>query len=408
MKRILFVDDEPQVLDALRALLRPKRSRWDMKFVESGEQALAELDRAPFDVIVSDMRMPGMDGATLLRTVQDRHPGIVRIVHSAYAEMEMAMRAVPVAHQFLAKPCDAGVLENTVERACGLQALIRDDAVRAIVGGLRSLPALPRVHFELTRLLADENSGVADVARVVERDPTMVAKVLQLVNSSFVGLGRRVTSVEQAIAYLGTRLLKDLTLVAHVFGHGGSRTGSGVETIQRHSLLVGTIARQMAGTDRRLSEDAFIAGVLHDIGKLILASERPQQFIALTDRARETHRPLFEVEREALGATHAELGGYLLGIWGLPYPIIEAAANHHAPGRVVPNPGLDVLGAVAIANVLHHEVSAARGTGTEAFAELDATYVRALGVEDQIEDWRALAASIVEDSSRIESERRAA
>jgi HD-like signal output (HDOD) protein len=409
VKRILFVDDEPQVLDGLRALLRPQRSRWDMTFVDNGEQAVAELDRAPFDVIVADMRMPGMDGAGLLRHVQDRHPGVVRIVLSGYAEQEMAMRAVPVAHQFLAKPCDAGRLETVVERACSLQALIHDDAVRGIVGRIRSLPALPRIHFELTQVLADDECGTADVARVVERDPTMVAKVLQLVNSAFIGLGHQVTSIEQAIAYLGTRLLKDLTLVAHVFGTSASSPASDIlDSIQRHSLLVGSIARRLPEADQRIGDDAFIAGILHDIGKLVLASERPDQCARLRARARDARRPLFEIEQEELGTSHAEVGGYLLGIWGLPYPVIEAAANHHAPGRVPSQPGLDVFAAVHIANALAHEASAGAGGESEPFAELTADFLQARGGQDQLPEWRAMAASVVEEARRPESSRRAA
>jgi HD-like signal output (HDOD) protein len=396
MKRILFVDDERQVLDALRALLRPQRSRWEMAFVESGAQALAELERAPFDVIVADMRMPQMDGATLLTRVQERHPGVVRIVHSGYAEMEMALRAVPVAHQFLAKPCDAGVLENAVDRACNLQALIQDASVRGLVGKIRSLPVLPGVYFELTQLLVNEECSVASVARVIERDPTMVAKVLQLVNSAFIGLGRSITSVEQAIAYLGIRLLKDLTLVAHVFDTSRPVPREVLDAIQSHSISVGSVARGLAGGNRLLGEDAFIAGVLHDIGKLILAAERPEAFARLHEHARATSRPLFAVEQEELGATHAELGGYLLGIWGLPYPVIEAVAFHHAPARVPARPGLDVFGAVYVANVLVHE--ARRGTAdAESFAELDAGLVQALGVEERLPEWRQLAAQTLEE-----------
>lgn len=392
MKRILFVDDEPQMLDGLRALLRPQRKRWAMVFVASGEAALAELGRAPFDVIVSDMKMPGMDGATLLERVQERFPGVLRIALSGYAEMETALRTVPVAHQFLMKPCDAQVLESTLDRICNLQSLIHDDAVRAYVSKIQKLPLLPSAFFELTQVLADGTAGVEAVARVVERDAAMCAKVLQLVNSAFVGVGREIVDIEQAVAYLGINMLKELTLIVQVFDPGKANRSvvQTLDELRHHSLLVGRIARQMAGNDRRLAEDAFMAGILHDVGKLILASEHTGVFERITARAHTEQRAMFEVEQEELGVTHAELGGYLLGIWGLPYPIVEATANHHAPERVAQRHGLDTLATTYIANLLTHEQALQRNPA-ESFAPMDEAYLDALGVRDQLPAWREIA-----------------
>ena len=395
MKRILFVDDERPVLDALRALLRHHRHKWDMVFVDGGRAAMQELERGNFDVIVSDMRMPDIDGATLLRHVQERHPSVVRLVHSGYAELEAALRTIPVAHQFLIKPCGAEVLENVVERTCALQALILDPAVREYVGGLQRLPSLPQAYLQLTGVLADENSGVEDVARVIEGDSSMCAKVLQLVNSSFIGVGRELTNIELAIAYLGTNMVKNLTLVVHVFSTSGLNPAHAdvLTRMQRHSMLVSAIARSMTADQKRLSEDAFIAGILHDIGKLILASERPDAFGRIVSMALDTQRPLFEVEQQELGVTHAELGGYLLGIWGLPYPIVEAVANHHCPWRVDQQGGLDVLSAVYVADLLAHEQEALRG-GHDAAVPIDLDYLERIGVMHRLPAWRELAAAI--------------
>src|SRR5215469_9947183 len=117
MTRILFVDDEPKVLDGLRRLLRPQRLQWDMSFIEGGEAALALLDQSPFDVIVSDLKMPGMDGTALLERAREHHPQVVRIVLSEYADLEAAFRAAQVAHQLLLKPCDAEMLRVAIDRA---------------------------------------------------------------------------------------------------------------------------------------------------------------------------------------------------------------------------------------------------------------------------------------------------
>lgn len=165
--RILFVDDEPNILEGLQDLLRRFRRKWDMVFVASGEAALEEIDKGHFDVVVSDMRMPGIDGAELLRRVQKVKPHMVRIVLSGFAELEAALRVVPVAHQFLMKPTSAEVIENVIERACSLQALIRDDKIRGIVGKLHKLPSLPKVYTQLMHLLSHEQSGASEVAQVI-------------------------------------------------------------------------------------------------------------------------------------------------------------------------------------------------------------------------------------------------
>jgi HD-like signal output (HDOD) protein len=396
MKRILFVDDEKMVLDGLRALLRPQRTQWEMVFVGGGAEALAELERAPCDVIVSDMRMPGMDGATLLREVQARHPGVVRIVLSGFAEMEMALRTVPVAHQFLTKPCDALVLENCIDRACRLQTTTGDVAVRRLAAGLQHPPVLPQAYFELTRVLADERSGVADAARVIEEDPELCAKVLQLVNSPFLGLAQRITGIAQATSYLGTNMLKNMSLAVQVFGgsHAESHAQSlWVHRLQRHSLLVGSIARRLLTVNRQLAEDAFIAGILHDIGKFALATEQPHEFAALQASATAKELPLWRFERDLRRATHAELGGHLLATWGLPYPVIEAVANHHVPARTPQKPGLDILTAVYAANILAHEESAAMEGDGHACAPLDLEYLMTLGLADRLPAWREVARS---------------
>lgn len=150
MKHILFVDDEPMILEGLQNMLRRKRKKWKMVFVLGGEKAIEALEAEPFDVIVTDMRMPGMDGATLLKEVQRKYKKTVRIVLSGYSEMESALRAVPVAHQFLSKPCKAELLDSVIERACHLQDLVDDETLVKTIGKIETLPPLPRMYTALT------------------------------------------------------------------------------------------------------------------------------------------------------------------------------------------------------------------------------------------------------------------
>ncbi|OGV72435.1 MAG: hypothetical protein A3K19_31195 [Lentisphaerae bacterium RIFOXYB12_FULL_65_16] len=394
MKRILFVDDETRILDGLRRMLRSMRNEWEMVFASSGEVAMAELAAAPFDVIVTDMRMPGMDGAALLQLAQKKHPDVVRIVLSGYSEMEAALRAVPVAHQFLSKPCSSDVVREVVDRACGLRELLTGAQLCHTIGGMTSLPSLPKAYSALAAALANPDTSVRDIATLVERDIGLSAKMLQLVNSSFFGLPHRVANVQSAITYLGVTMVRNLALSAEVFGALQPKGSAALaDALYEHATLAGGIARRLA-PDKQQSEDAFMAGVLHDAGKLVLASRLPDAFAAAMTVARDKHCPLHVAELELLGTTHAEVGAYLLGLWGLPYPIIEAVAHHHAPLRVKPM-RFDVLGAVHVANVLALECAALRtGATCEAAAELNVEYLRALGVEERLPGWREMAASV--------------
>jgi HD-like signal output (HDOD) protein/CheY-like chemotaxis protein len=395
-KRILFVDDEPRVLDALEGLLRRYRRKWELVFALGGEAAIAELDRATFDVVVSDMRMPHIDGAAVLTHVRARHAQAVRIILSGYSEVEAELGAVPVAHQFLSKPCDAATLENAIERACSLHALIEDETLRRTMGGIDRLPSRPQVYTALLRTIAAPETTVRDVARLLGEDVAMCAKLLQLVNSSFFGLARRISSVEQAVAYLGFDIIKSLVLSVEVFrtADGLDRLpGFSLDRLQRHALLTGNVAsRLVAGT--RQAEDAFMAGMLHDIGKLIIAEHFPERLAGLGAAAAADPRPLHQIEESLYGVTHAELGAYLLGLWSLPYPIVEAVAHHHRPRRVAPA-GFDLLAAVHVADGLMCELGSDTG-GTGRAAPIDEAYLAALGVADRLPAWRELARSQLE------------
>lgn len=393
MRRILFVDDEPNVLHGLQRMLRSQREEWEMSFAQGGEAALAMMAAAPFDVIVSDMRMGGMDGATLLAQVRERFPEVIRIILSGHADLNAAFRAVPVAHQFLGKPCDSSTLRVAIERACGLQTVLNDEVLRRTVGSIRQLPALPRTYAALTEALEGEDVSLDRVAKIVEQDVAIAAKILQLVNSAFFGLSRDVTNVRTAVSYLGIDILKSLVLsfgVFRAFENAGLVPGFSVEQFQDHAHLTAKIAAGLP-TIKYLEDATALAALLHDVGKLILASEMPARFAQVLETAREHAQPVHEVEREILGVTHAEMGAYLLGLWGLPWSVVEAVAHHHVPGRV-PQQGLDALATVHIANILARECTASpAGDGGVAPQTFDPAYLDLLGISEFLPEWRTMA-----------------
>ena len=314
-QRLLFVDDEQAVLDGLRSVLRAQRHEWEVAFALGGPAGLEAVRNSSFDVVITDMRMPILNGAELLKQVKALQPGAVRVVLSGQTDHETAVKTAITAHQFLSKPCDIELLRKVVRRACGLNELLASPALRALVGDVSSLPVAPRSYLAISEALADPQSTITDVARIVEREPVLCAKVLQVVNSAFFGLPRVVSSIVQATNYLGTLSLKNLTLAMEaVSAAQGLSTITSTEFVayQTNSLLVGLLGRQWYAGDRRNADNAFAAGVMRDMGHLILT--RPGRLADDSDRA-----------------SHPAVSAYLLGLWGLPHAIIEAVAFHECP-----------------------------------------------------------------------------
>ncbi len=389
-KRILFVDDEPNLLEGLRNLLRKQRHQWDMVFACDAPTALAELERAPFDLIVSDMRMPGMDGAALLRTVMDRHPTVARIMLSGYSDREDMLRALPVTHQFLSKPCDVEVLRSAIERTCRLQTMLEDQTIRAVVGRLTSLPSVPAIYWELMKIAARPEVALSDLADVIEQDPAMTAKILQLVNSAYFGLPRTITSIQQGVLYLGVELLKGLTLAASAFTtlERAPCDGFSLVQVQEHSLRCARLAQRLV-RDRTLSDEALTAGLVHDVGTIILAVGAPLRFADVIRSSQIERVPRHRLERDVFGTTHAEIGAYLLGVWGLPFPIVEAVAFHHNPGAVASGPR-DVLAAVHLADGLV-DIDCVGEADTDLERRIDLSFLTTAGFAGERSGWMALA-----------------
>jgi HD-like signal output (HDOD) protein len=403
LKKILFVDDEPKILEGLERLLRSQRDQWSMVFAPSGEAALQELEKSPFDVIVTDMAMPGMDGAALLREVVQRFPATARIILSGHTDREGVLRAVPVTHQFLSKPCNPETLKEVVERACNVQSLLQDRRLREALGGLKDLPCQPRVYKELLQALADPHTSMEQVTAIMEQDVALCARILQLVNSSFFGLARHISDIHAAVRYLGIPMLKNLSLSMEVFSKlevGFKIPGFSMEELQSHAAFTAEIARRISKEDGSF-DDAFVAGMLHDVGKLILATLLPGHLIHALELAREKKCPLHVAESERNGFTHAQMGAYFLGLWGLPYPILEAVAFHHSPWSI-PRRTLGLAAIVYIADQLAQETETVeRATGRPP-ETIDPAFLESLGVLGRLPAWRAMVAEVRQGSPSLQ------
>lgn len=402
-KTLLFVDDEQSILDGLRRMLRPLRHEWRVALAGSGAEALEILDKADFDVIVSDMRMPGMDGAELLTQVKERHPDLIRIILSGFTEVGQAMRAVGVAHQFLSKPCSPEVLKAIIQRAVALRDRLDADPIRTAIGEIDGLPPLPKTFRRLREALTTEDVDLNEVASIVEEDASLASKLLQLVNSSLFGLARPVRNMHEATNFLGITLLRDLTLTTETFKTFEEFTypkGFSLARQMAHASLTAQIAREIAG-GRGPGDEAFLSGMLHDLGTLVMATKMPEAYEEVTRLCGESGEPRHLAERRLLGTNHAEIGAYLLGIWGLPDAIVEATAFHHEPA-LLPHGDLGLTEQIHVASTLADELDPDEqpvAPDGPPIPSLDLAHLDAVGATDQLEQWRTIAHSITQEAA---------
>lgn len=389
MNRILFVDDEPHVLAGLRRMLRSRREVRDMRFGDGPAAALQLMEQEPVDVIVSDFRMPGLDGGQLLADVRRRHPDVARLILSGHTAERDLMRVVTIAQQFLTKPSEPDELVAAIERALRLRHELDGEQVRAEVSGVHALPSPPSTFLDLVEALEAPDSDARRVAGVLERDVALAAKVLQLVNSSFFAPGSRVTSLEAAVVRLGIHTIRSLILideVAQAFRVPDGVSSEWLSLLNAHAFETARLARRLAAPEAR--DDAFSAGLLHECGQLVLAVCRPGVFAAhLQFREREA-RPLLDIEQETFGVTHAQAGAYLLSLWGFHLEIVEAAAHHAEPGSLELSGPLSVHSAVRLAHRLV-ESERIRLCTAPGDTWVDDALLERAGVLDVVRSWRA-------------------
>jgi len=354
---ILFVDDEENILNGIKRLMRAKRNTWSMEFSTSAAAALDLLEHIRADVVVSDMRMPHMDGAEFLSKVQERHPETVRIVLSGYAEREAVLRTIGPSHRYLAKPCREEVLVGAIESSLRLRETLAADHVKRSISGLTHLPTLPRVYGEILNELASEFASGDSLAEKIEHDMAISAQILKLTNSAYFGMPRKVTTVKQAVQFLGFDNVRAVVLLAGVFEQFrgiGPEMAATAEALSHHSLGIGILSQAIARAEKLPAkdvDDAFSAGLLMHIGTLLLIANSSGRFRQAMLELDESGESLEDVERRTFGASHGELGAHLLNLWGFGDQIVEAVAYHHTPSRCG-SCGNDVLTAVHAAQYL--------------------------------------------------------
>ena len=389
-KRILFVDDEPLVLSGLERSLHSMRKDWEIVSVTSGEQALQVMAGQPFDIVVADLKMPGMTGAQLLEEIKREFPRCLRIILTSHTDSEVLLKAIGSAHQFIAKPCEGSQLRNRLLRAFVTRDLLENSDLKNLLSRLNSLPTLPSLYLELTNEINKDDPSISKISQLVASDLAATARILQLANSPLFGLRTQVSNASQAVRLLGLDTVRALVLSSQVFTKFKAKIlgEADLMCLWQHSIATAANAKKIAlleKADQRFVDDSFTAALLHDVGKLALASMLPEKYEIVLSTAKRDGAGLAKVENEILGCNHAGVGAYLLGLWGLPDRIVDAVAWHISPSLSMQSE-FSPLAAVHVASICHEEHSP---SWLRDGMPLDECFLGELGFADKVKQWRS-------------------
>src|SRR5579883_2094942 len=359
-KRILFVEDNA-LLRQVYLMMMQGEEGWEAVGAADGSEALQLLEAEPFEVVVSDMRMPGMSGIELMGSVRQLHPRCSRVILSGLSDQAEIAKSLDSIHQFIAKPFELKTLKATLVRLGGLDAYLKDEKLQALVGQMRVLPSFPTVYHEIMIELGREDPSIERLAEIIDEDPSMTAKLLQIANSAAGGRAAKAGNLFEAVQFVGLSAVRSLALSAHIFRsfeHLKLKEFC-IESLWTHTVrsgMIATVIMRAEHADPAEIEEAHIAGMLHDLGKLMLADSLPKSFQQSLQISIDRGIPSEQAELEVFGAHHGGVAAYLLSLWGLPVPIVEAVAFHHHPCKS-DHPALSPLTAVHAADVIEHELS---------------------------------------------------
>ncbi len=397
MLQILFVDDESSLLNGLKRLLRAKRNEWNMEFADSAAKALELMQDTDFDVLVTDLRMPKMNGAELLKEVADLYPSCMRIVLSGEVGTSLVYETMGVAHRFLSKPISGEDLCASIVSSVSMKEYLLNKDLQRMATSVKTLPSIPAIYEELVDALKSPEISMSRIGEIIKKDVAMTAKILNVVNSAFFGLKSTVSDPVVAVNYIGIEAVKSLVISIQAFQSvGDGEIGKCIESVWLHSEHVAKICRKIADTEKMtdpLVETCYMTGLLHDIGQLVLALNYPKEFIQCREKCGNEPSGMIGLEQKVFGASHDSIGAYLLGLWNLDHSVIESVAYHHEPRRSATRQ----MGPLAILHVAEALVYG-MGDAEQLKSRLDFAYLKEIGCLERLPVWSNACVDILEYS----------
>jgi len=387
--RIMFVDDDPMVVRGIARNMSMMGVKMDIIVRTSAEEAIKTLEKELADVIITDLYMPGIDGSALLEEVRTRYPTVLRFVLSGEAKPEVMIQAARLAHQYLSKPCETAVLHKTIVETMARMGTIKKPEVARTISLLEAVPSRQVSLAEFLQLLNDNSTPLEKITSSLKRDPGLCARLLKVANSPYFGHAGSVESLDDAIGLLGMDMILSMAATHKLFAVTPPPPSSNLnlEELWEHCVHVGSLARHIGyklRAPQSVLREAGTAALLHDIGKLILAYSSPTAYAAAYTRAAADHMPGWQAEYFIFGNHHAEIGGCLLKLWGLPTAVVDAVSMHHTPHHSAET-HLGPVTLVHIADVVAHAA-----TTDNATTFLDIAHLKALNLPEDMDYWLGL------------------
>ncbi len=392
MKTVLFVDDDLPFLQSLQRVTQTWGTDYLLFFAQDASKGVEILKRESVDIVITDINMPQINGLQLLNFVARKFPEVIRIAMSGESNADELLLTYKITHRFMKKPMSIKEIKENIDRVFHLQELVPNSAARKIIAGLTTVPSLSNTYFELLEEVQSQDSSLQKVAFLISQDASMAAAILKIVNSSFFGLKNSVSSLKQAVTLLGLDIIKALVLSVELFKAFTveDEKNFSINMIMERCLICANFTQTILHAekaDRELMDITFMTALLHDVGQLIFASEFPQKYRGIIETSKLYDRPLWELEKEALGTTHAEAGAYLLGLWGLPDELVEAIAFHHTPSLATKK-SLPILATLHVADLFSYEFVAEFNIGgTE---DLDHKFLKMIEGEERWQEWHKI------------------
>jgi HD-like signal output (HDOD) protein len=390
----LFVDDQRILLNAVERVIRREAKNWEAIFSNSASSALETLEELPIDVIVTDIRMPGMDGVELLSIIKEKHPNVIRFILSGYSSNDRTMEAVRVAHQFFLKPFSTREIIEGLDLTHSLYKRIRNPGLQGIISSIDRLPTPRRIFYEISQLLNDPDVSLESISDTISRDTGISGKILQIVNSAFFGQSHRITDIQEAVNILGIETIRSLILIVGIASDNKEILGGiiSIDLYSNHCLEVARIAKWIASKLRYCLDDQntlFTIGLLHDTGRLIMLKKYAEVYTQNQWKEDPFSAKLHISQIEKLADDHAGIGAALIALWGLPSTIVNTIAFYPEPNNVELDPKgfcRIIYIADAISNWTHTKPNSTLGGGKSIGIETLLQEVHVYPIESWIEE----------------------
>ncbi|MDQ8203453.1 HDOD domain-containing protein [Pelagicoccus sp. SDUM812003] len=389
--RILIIDEDKEQLSTYQETLAPKSAQWELICADSAGAGLESAKAQSPDIVIVAFSVQKEHGVELLDEIEKLLPNSQRFIAAKEADKPKLDDSFGHAFQFLPNPCPANRLITEIQRCVAIDSWLGNPRIKEVVAKMGEFPSLPPMYLKVVNELNSRNSSAASIANAISGDLAISVKVLQTVNSSYYGFEEKISDITQAVSILGLDCVKNLVLAIQVFSSFGRSPDHKAITDQlwHHSMSVAVASKRIAlfeTEEEKQGEEAYTAGLMHDLGKLILLDAEPESFLAAREQAKEKNLPLWQVENEILGCNHAEIGAYVLGRWGMPASVVEAVALHHEPINSF-GKRFSTLAAVHVANALVWE----RHPGeAKPDAAADETFLIEIGKVSSWETWKAV------------------